>query len=118
MNKFTRFVPLLRSTLQPLRRNASGHHVQQPKSNSIISKYLGDEPMFPEKVIYRNNFKTGGWQVPKKETFAAEVLAGCFWWWVFWHLWHDWGHITGHYHPPDPSQWSDAELGIPPDDVE
>merc|ERR1712126_377075 len=45
--------------------------------------------------------------------------AGAFvWWWVFWHLYHDYGHITGHFPMPDPSKWTDAELGIPPDDAD
>ncbi|KAL1453855.1 hypothetical protein WDU94_010164 [Cyamophila willieti] len=122
MNKLTRlFVPKLRSALQPIRRNASGHQVadqSKSESDSIVKKYWGDEVAFPERVIYRNNYTTGGWQVSKRETLMAETVAALFWWWVFWHLWHDWGHIEGHYGPPDPSQWSDAELGIPPDDVE
>lgn len=38
------------------------------------------------------------------------------WWWIFWHLYWDWGHIVGEFPYPDASQWTDAELGIPPDD--
>lgn len=38
------------------------------------------------------------------------------WWWILWHLWHDFDHIVGEFPYPDPSEWTDAELGIPPDE--
>lgn len=40
------------------------------------------------------------------------------WWWIFWHLWHDYEHIIGEYPYPEVHLWTDAELGIPPDDEE
>lgn len=40
------------------------------------------------------------------------------WWWVIWHLYWDWGHIVGEFPYPDASAWTDAELGIPPDDID
>ncbi|KAI5696401.1 hypothetical protein M8J75_012567 [Diaphorina citri] len=96
MNKSTSLFSNLRKVLTPLRRKASGHHEVKKTSdtsNGFLSKYWDDKPMFPENVIYRNNYGTGGIHVPKK-------------------------NITGHFYPPDPSQWTDEELGIPPDDVE
>lgn len=35
------------------------------------------------------------------------------WWWILWHFWHDFDHIIGEFPYPDPSKWTDAELGIP-----
>ncbi|XP_011870688.1 PREDICTED: NADH dehydrogenase [ubiquinone] 1 beta subcomplex subunit 2, mitochondrial-like [Vollenhovia emeryi] len=52
----------------------------------------------------------------KQWTLAAEVFGGFMWWWILWHFWHDWGHIVGEFDYPDPSKWTDEELGIPPDD--
>jgi len=26
--------------------------------------------------------------------FAAELVGGFTWWWILWHLWHDFGHIV------------------------
>ncbi|MBN3318987.1 NDUB2 dehydrogenase, partial [Atractosteus spatula] len=40
------------------------------------------------------------------------------WFWILWHCWHDPDEVTGHFPWPDPSEWTDEELGIPPDDVE
>ncbi|KAK0096842.1 hypothetical protein PV326_004191 [Microctonus aethiopoides] len=55
---------------------------------------------------------------PRNEVIFAELGAGFMWWWVFWHLWHDWGHIVGEFEYPDSSKWTDEELGIPPDDFD
>ncbi|XP_055544441.1 probable NADH dehydrogenase [ubiquinone] 1 beta subcomplex subunit 2, mitochondrial [Wyeomyia smithii] len=55
-----------------------------------------------------------------KPNFAVNALAqlagGLMWWWVLWHLFHEYEHITGEFYYPDPSEWTNAELGIPPDD--
>ncbi|KAI5722752.1 hypothetical protein M8J76_013062 [Diaphorina citri] len=121
MNKSTSLFSNLRKVLTPLRRKASGHHEVKKTSdtsNGFLSKYWDDKPMFPENVIYRNNYGTGGIHVPKKNITVANLAGGCLWCWILWHIWHDYGHITGHFYPPDPSQWTDEELGIPPDDVE
>lgn len=40
------------------------------------------------------------------------------WWWIIWHLYWDWGHIVGEFPYPDASEWTDEELGIPPDDLD
>ncbi|KAJ9583100.1 hypothetical protein L9F63_022543 [Diploptera punctata] len=59
-------------------------------------------------------------QPPQKKYIRvmADALGGIMWWWIFWHLWHEWGHIVGEFEYPDPSKWTDEELGIPPDDEE
>ncbi|XP_011695933.1 PREDICTED: NADH dehydrogenase [ubiquinone] 1 beta subcomplex subunit 2, mitochondrial-like isoform X2 [Wasmannia auropunctata] len=54
----------------------------------------------------------------KKWVYTAEFFGGIMWWWVLWHFWHDFGHIVGEFPYPDPSMWTDKELGIPPDDYE
>ncbi|PNF22928.1 NADH dehydrogenase [ubiquinone] 1 beta subcomplex subunit 2, mitochondrial [Cryptotermes secundus] len=55
---------------------------------------------------------------PKYVRVLAECVGGYMWWWIFWHLWHEPEHITGEFEYPDPSKWTDEELGIPPDDEE
>ncbi|KAH0947804.1 hypothetical protein HN011_007807 [Eciton burchellii] len=54
----------------------------------------------------------------KNWIFGAELVGGFLWWWILWHLWHDFGHIVGEFPYPDSSKWTDEELGIPPDDVD
>merc|ERR1712050_126529 len=48
----------------------------------------------------------------------AEFVGALAWWWVLWHLWTEPSHLVGHFEYPDPSKWTDAELGIPPDDLD
>ncbi|XP_013774346.1 NADH dehydrogenase [ubiquinone] 1 beta subcomplex subunit 2, mitochondrial-like [Limulus polyphemus] len=50
---------------------------------------------------------------PKSHLIASEIVGGFMWWWILWHLWHEYEHITGEYPYPDPSLWTDEELGIP-----
>ncbi|KAF7993612.1 hypothetical protein HCN44_010207 [Aphidius gifuensis] len=57
-------------------------------------------------------------EAPRKDVWMAEISTGIMWWWVLWHMWHDWGHIVGEFDYPDPSKWTNEELGIPPDDVD
>ncbi|EHB04433.1 NADH dehydrogenase [ubiquinone] 1 beta subcomplex subunit 2, mitochondrial [Heterocephalus glaber] len=55
-------------------------------------------------------------QPTRYEVIRAEVLSGFMWFWILWHFWHDSEAVLGHFTYPDPSQWTDEELGIPPDD--
>jgi len=52
--------------------------------------------------------------VPKRDLYLAEGIMGFMWYWILFHMWYDFGHIAGHFEYPDPSKWTDAELGIPP----
>ncbi|XP_076845830.1 NADH dehydrogenase [ubiquinone] 1 beta subcomplex subunit 2, mitochondrial [Brachyhypopomus gauderio] len=54
--------------------------------------------------------------VTNNQKFQAELLSGAMWFWILWHTWHDPDAILGHFTCPDPSAWTDEELGIPPDD--
>ncbi|XP_043489532.1 NADH dehydrogenase [ubiquinone] 1 beta subcomplex subunit 2, mitochondrial-like [Polistes fuscatus] len=49
---------------------------------------------------------------------AAEICGGIAWWWFLYRMWHDHLHLVGHFDYPDPSKWTDEELGIPPDDYD
>uniref|UniRef100_A0A182Y6M0 Uncharacterized protein n=2 Tax=Anopheles stephensi TaxID=30069 RepID=A0A182Y6M0_ANOST len=58
---------------------------------------------------------------PKPEMLArvgAQVAGGFMWWWILWHLFHEYEHITGEFEYPDPSAWTNAELGIPTDELD
>ncbi|XP_013859723.1 NADH dehydrogenase [ubiquinone] 1 beta subcomplex subunit 2, mitochondrial [Austrofundulus limnaeus] len=54
----------------------------------------------------------------KKLRFDAEFLSASMWFWILWHFWHNPEAVIGHFPWPDASQWTDEELGIPPDDEE
>ncbi|XP_042867769.1 NADH dehydrogenase [ubiquinone] 1 beta subcomplex subunit 2, mitochondrial-like [Penaeus japonicus] len=48
--------------------------------------------------------------------FKAEMVGAVMWWWILYHLMTEPEHITGEFPYPDPSKWSNEELGIPADD--
>lgn len=54
----------------------------------------------------------------KEHIVESLFLIAVMWWWILWHLYWDWGHIVGEFEYPDVSKWTDAELGIPPDDFD
>merc|ERR1712241_1254715 len=48
----------------------------------------------------------------------ATFLMATFWGWVTWHILTEPEHVFGEFNTPDPKEWTDEELGIPPDDVD
>ncbi|XP_041351731.1 NADH dehydrogenase [ubiquinone] 1 beta subcomplex subunit 2, mitochondrial-like [Gigantopelta aegis] len=54
--------------------------------------------------------------IPASKTtlIKAEVMGFVLWYWMLYHLWHEPEHIVGHFVYPEPEQWTDEELGIPP----
>ncbi|XP_074123840.1 NADH dehydrogenase [ubiquinone] 1 beta subcomplex subunit 2, mitochondrial [Sminthopsis crassicaudata] len=55
-------------------------------------------------------------QLKKSQVFQANLLSATMWFWILWRFWHDSDAVLGHFPYPDPSQWTDEELGIPPDE--
>ena len=58
---------------------------------------------------------------PEKGGFidiAATGVMTYIYWWIFWHMFTEPGHVFGEWDFPDPTAWTDEELGIPPDDYE
>lgn len=56
------------------------------------------------------------------ELMATGVMTYIYFW-MFWHIFTEPGHMLGgsywgEFDYPDPSAWTDEELGIPPDDYE
>ena len=55
-------------------------------------------------------------QLTRSQVIQAEFFSATMWFWILWPFWHDSDAVLGHFPYPDPSQWTDEELGIPPDD--
>lgn len=64
------------------------------------------------------NYREGPPPPSTATRIGAEVVAGAMWWWVLYHIFTEYEHITGEFEYPDPSAWTNAELGIPPDGEE
>nr|XP_039334167.1 NADH dehydrogenase [ubiquinone] 1 beta subcomplex subunit 2, mitochondrial-like [Saimiri boliviensis boliviensis] len=55
----------------------------------------------------------------RTQVIWSEIFLATTWFWILWRFWHDSEVMLSHcpHCPsPDPSQWTDEELGIPPDD--
>ena len=68
----------------------------------------------------RQNPRPGKYSFPE---LAATGVMTSIYWWIFWHVFTEPGHLFGgsywgEFDYPDASQWTDEELGIPPDDYE
>ncbi|XP_006861236.1 PREDICTED: NADH dehydrogenase [ubiquinone] 1 beta subcomplex subunit 2, mitochondrial [Chrysochloris asiatica] len=55
-------------------------------------------------------------QLTRSQVILAEFLSGTMWFWILWRFWHESDAVLGHFPYPDPSKWTDEELGIPPDE--
>ncbi|CAL1272372.1 unnamed protein product [Larinioides sclopetarius] len=50
---------------------------------------------------------------PEQWRFYVADGLNCFmWWWIFVHLYYQWGHVVVKFDYPEPEKWTDAELGI------
>ncbi|KAG7455964.1 hypothetical protein MATL_G00246720 [Megalops atlanticus] len=101
MSSFGRAVGLLRAGTQIIRRGPQKMVVRRAGGGTHI------EPQYRQAP-----------QITKNQVFQAELLSSAMWFWILWHLWHDPDAVLGHFPWPDASQWTDEELGIPPDDEE
>ncbi|CAM9550459.1 unnamed protein product [Lampetra planeri] len=75
----------------PVRRSGGGHHAVRYRQATDPDPYYVRYGMF---------------------------LSSFMWFWIFWHMWHTPEEVFGHFPYPDPSKWTNEELGIPPDDEE
>ncbi|XP_075414869.1 NADH dehydrogenase [ubiquinone] 1 beta subcomplex subunit 2, mitochondrial [Tenrec ecaudatus] len=55
-------------------------------------------------------------QLTRHQVLLGEFFSGFMWFWILWRFWHEPDAVLGHFPYPDPAQWTDEELGIPPDD--
>ena len=69
---------------------------------------------FPSTFAYRETWEFPSWV--KKDKLYAWIGWRSFWTWFFYQLYTQPAVLTGHGHFPDPKTWTDAELGIPPDE--
>uniref|UniRef100_A0A6G1SK67 NADH dehydrogenase [ubiquinone] 1 beta subcomplex subunit 2, mitochondrial n=1 Tax=Aceria tosichella TaxID=561515 RepID=A0A6G1SK67_9ACAR len=74
-------------------------------------KYF-NEKVYPTFHCYRENWDLS--HVTRTEARNSIWGMRLFWTYFFWSLFHDPGALFGHHTFPDPSKWTDEELGIPP----
>merc|ERR1712150_451815 len=90
----------------------------------LLSKARTFAAVLSKKPVVQTAVRNGGtWYYrriapePSKDVmYAAEGLGFIMWYWMLYHIYYEPDHITGHFEYPDPSKWTDAELGVPPDE--
>jgi len=82
---------------------------------SARSKPLTATPLRTSADLAGWHYRKPRLEVPKRDSLIADGMMTMMWYWVLFHCWYDSGHLIGHFPYPDPSKWTDAELGIPPD---
>jgi len=91
----TRMIPAVRALARPIQRQA------------VQTRNMGG------RWLYRDIAK----DTSPRQLMKADVVATLMWYWLLWHFYYDWDHFYGHGRP-DPSKWTDEELGIPADDYD
>ncbi|XP_071942816.1 NADH dehydrogenase [ubiquinone] 1 beta subcomplex subunit 2, mitochondrial-like [Antedon mediterranea] len=81
------------------------------QSLRIASRYSKNVRNMSGSPVYRGANHPG-----RREYFIGEFLAGSMWFWIMWRFYHEPEDVLGHFPYPDPSEWTNEELGIPPDD--
>jgi hypothetical protein len=120
------------------------HHHHEPElrktqtwrhQSGINSKYenQGEDPnlMFIQERANYYDYRPGIGQIPLAIPYrtqahlyemwlyhGAMLVSICMWWYVSWRFIKEPHWVTGHAHYPDMSKFTDAELGIPPDDLD
>ncbi|KAL3882966.1 hypothetical protein ACJMK2_029359 [Sinanodonta woodiana] len=82
--------------------------------------------MRTQRLVHLNSVRhSGGWQYrslkspdSKPHKFAADALFFFMWYWIMYRFWREPELFLGHFRDqwPNPSKWTDEELGIPPED--
>ncbi|XP_075217221.1 NADH dehydrogenase [ubiquinone] 1 beta subcomplex subunit 2, mitochondrial-like [Lycorma delicatula] len=60
-------------------------------------------------------YRTSGHEYNNKWLAVAEFNMAMAWWWFLWHCFHEYEFVIGEFDVPDPRDWTNEELGIPPD---
>ncbi|XP_051170771.1 NADH dehydrogenase [ubiquinone] 1 beta subcomplex subunit 2, mitochondrial-like [Leptopilina boulardi] len=83
------------------------------KRNGIINKQqVRKESDWHGPWVYREPGK------PAKTAYITAEVCGAFAiWWILWHCYHDYHHLIG-FDLPEHEDFTDTELGIPPDDAD
>ncbi|VDO37639.1 unnamed protein product [Onchocerca flexuosa] len=86
-----------------------------PITNTTDKPYLGEPDDPPIQMFYYR-------EAPPQNTMRLENLmitltSALLWGWFVYHLYYNYGELIGEYYIPALEEFSDEELGIPPDEA-
>lgn len=91
------------------------------QENPELHTYDGDYRGSPEKgdtLLPDNFYRTPTLGRTYVDRVLSYVISAVIWFWFSYHMYYHSGHILGHWYMPYLHEFSDAELGIPPDSAE
>nr|CAD2198341.1 unnamed protein product [Meloidogyne enterolobii] len=103
----------------PMRKLQIGHQ-DDPELWGTMDKYYKCSPRFGEnpkdfpEFNYRDEYI---YKPPFLDRFASKIVASLMWAWLLYHLYWNHSMLIGHEYIPYPYEYTDEELGIPPDDA-
>ncbi|CEF63333.1 Hypothetical protein SRAE_1000159500 [Strongyloides ratti] len=90
-------------------------HPEDPEKNTYDGHYNGtpgiDKPL--HDFYYRQH-------IPHSthiDRTITKLISGLLWFWFSYHMYYHSGHIFGHWYMPYLDEFTDEELGIPPDNA-
>lgn len=95
--------------------NAENHGHETKKQNSLFNWFaVPEHPKAHQGYVYR---EAANLQGATNATIAKAAIT-LAWWWIFYKMIKVPEATFGHMEYPNPSKWTNAELGIPNDDEE
>ncbi|CAG5135822.1 unnamed protein product [Candidula unifasciata] len=61
-------------------------------------------------------YRDAAYKEPATVHYMGEVLSFIMWYWILYHCWYEFDHLVPPHQYPDPSKFTDEELGIPADE--
>lgn len=89
-------------------------HIDDPERWTVIKWYDGS-PEFGDKYIEDIYYRQKPDDLGFLERFVYGLLGGFFWFYQFYNLYWSYEWLIGHGYVPYRYEFSDEELGIPPD---
>ncbi|KAF6016821.1 NDUFB2 [Bugula neritina] len=83
-----------------------------PPPSSLSNLGYSVEPKWVTQEHTEATYREAG-QVPLWSQRMATFFGVCVWTWILLGFYYESDHLVGHHPFPDPSKWTNKELGIP-----
>ncbi|MFH4983295.1 hypothetical protein AB6A40_010004 [Gnathostoma spinigerum] len=89
---------------------------EDPELHTYDGSYRGS-PEHGDNIIPIWRYRTTTFGTTYIDRCVSRFISGLLWFWFTYHMYYHSGHIFGHWYMPYLSEFTDEELGIPPDDA-
>ncbi|KAI6211539.1 Protein F44G4.2 [Aphelenchoides besseyi] len=92
-------------------------HPEDPVRNTYDKEYRGS-PNKGDVLIKEWHYRSYPTSTTYLDRVITLLLTTMFWYWLAYHMYWDYKIYTGHFYMPYLEEFTDEELGIPPDSAE